>query len=107
MCGAKVADQSLHPETRQRVEGREWFVEQEKPGLGPKIDRSASAIVEPELPATVNLAAPVAPPAGPTSVTVVAPTTSFDTRPWYAFAATVVIGLVGIVYLRLRGGPTA
>ena len=80
--------------------------EKEKPGLGAKIDRAAEAIAEPELLPDVT-APPTTTTAPTTSVTVVAPTMSTDSRPWYVFAATVVIGLVGIVYLRLRGGPAA
>jgi hypothetical protein len=76
--------------------------EKEKPGLGAKIDRAAEVIVEPELLPDV-----VAPPESSGEPLVVSSkvTETIDNRPWYVFAATVVIGLAGIAYLRLRGGP--
>jgi hypothetical protein len=99
---------TFHGETHELVEllraGKDLPEpdEKEKPGLGAKIDRTAEAVAEPEL-----LPDLVAPPETSGEPVIVSSTVTetIDNRPWYVFAATILIGLAGIVYLRMRGGP--
>lgn len=83
----------------------------DKPGLGPKIDRAAPATIEPDLPAITGDPAGDSPATArePTipNVPATAATPTGELNPWYAVLGTVVIGLGGIVVLRWRARGTA
>jgi hypothetical protein len=71
--------------------------EKETPGLGPVVERSGTAEPVSATNSAPEESAPVIPSDAAPPRTV-----AKDMRPWWAFAATVVIGLGGIVFLRLR-----
>lgn len=76
--------------------------EKETPGLGPVADRSQTV----QQGISTNSTPDVAPTLDRPDVAL-PPEVAADLRPWWAFAATVVIGLSGIVFLRLRAEAAA